>query len=469
MTERARDKEKQEYNAAMQRAEQSMRRGGMLPQRGGLLLCAVSGGLDSVSLLYFLRELSRREGFRLAAAHYDHGLRGAASEEDARFVQELCADWGVPCIVEAGDVRRAAAELGCGIEEAARSCRYDFLRRTAEALGAERVATAHQAEDNAETVLYQLIRGSAGITGIPPVRGLFVRPFLTVSRREIERYAEAHHLSHREDASNRDLRYARNRIRHTVLPELEQIHAGAAEAICRAAAVQRREDQLLRRIAAAELGGTEQERGGVSAPRERFLQTEPALIPRMLGLLLEQAELGRRDVTARHFAAMEELVLHGREGASLSLPGGCVALRRGRVLALRRAPQEERAALWPGGSLIWGDHRISCEKREKNFPEKADTILLKYDMIALPITVGPWDRHTGLTLPGSRGRRSLKRLFAERGISAEERERTPVFYTGGRLCAAAGIGTDEAFLPREGEEALVLITEKIEREQLWKT
>lgn len=459
----------QANNAAMQRAEQSMRREGMLPERGGLLLCAVSGGLDSVSLLHFLRELQKREPFRLAAAHYDHGLRGAASEADARFVQELCADWGIPCVIESGDVRRAAATLGCGIEEAARSCRYDFLRRTAAALGAERVATAHQAEDNAETVLYQLARGSGGIGGIPPVRGLFVRPFLTVHRAELRQYAAEHHLPHREDESNRDLRYARNRVRHCVLPELESVHAGAVDAICRAAAVQRREAALLRRIAAAELGEAQAERGGASAARERFSRTEPALIPHMLGLLLEQAGLGRKDITARHFAALEELALHGREGAALSLPGGCALLREGRLCLLRREAAARPVTLSPGDRIVWGDYLVSCEKRAKKNLEKPDTILLKYDMIALPITAAPWDRHAGLTLAGSRGRRSLKRLFAERGVSPVERERTPVFYSGDRALAAAGIGADEAFLPRDGEEALVLTTEKMEREQQWKT
>ena len=147
-------------NAAMQRAEESMRRFGMLPEKGGLILCAVSGGLDSVCLLHFLHEMSKKEGFRLAAAHYNHRLRGEESEADARFTEELCADWGIPCVAGEGDVAKAAEEEGWSLEEAARNCRYAFLERTAAALGAEKIATAHQAEDNAETVLLQLARGS---------------------------------------------------------------------------------------------------------------------------------------------------------------------------------------------------------------------------------------------------------------------------------------------------------------------
>ncbi len=458
-------------NAAMQRAEESMRRFGMLPEKGGLLLCAVSGGLDSVCLLHFLHTLSEKEGFRLAAAHYNHRLRGEASEADARFVEELCADWGIPCVAGEGDVAAAAEEQGWSLEEAARNCRYEFLRRTAAALGAEKIATAHQAEDNAETVLLQLLRGSGseGLGGIAPVRDELVRPFLSVTRAELELYAQQHALPHREDESNRDLRFARNRIRHAVLPELAAINPRAVEAVCRAAAVQRRESDLLRRIAEAELGEIRREACGASAARERFLRTEPCLIPRMLGLLLEAAGIGRKDISMRHFDAMEELLFSGREGAELSLGGGRLRLAEGRVFALREEERPETAYISPGESVTWGDYHISCKKGVENFTEKRDTIALKCDMIALPIEVGPWDRQLGLTLPGSRGRRSLKRLFAERGLSPGERERTPVFYTAGRLCAAAEIGADEAFLPEKGEETVVLIIEKIEREQLWKT
>ncbi|MGM9661835.1 MAG: tRNA lysidine(34) synthetase TilS [Oscillospiraceae bacterium] len=454
---------------AMERAEDAMRRWEMLPERGGGLLCAVSGGLDSVCLLHFLRRLAEKEGFRLTAAHYNHRLRREDSEADARFVEELCADWGVPCVAGEGDVRQAAAERGWSLEEAARNCRYDFLRRTAEALGAEKIATAHQAEDNAETVLLQLTRGagSEGACGIPPVRGPFVRPFLTVSRRELEMYAAAYGLPCRQDASNADLRFSRNRIRHEVMPVLTALNPEAAKAMGRAAAVRRQESELLSRIAEAELGEVRQERGGAAAARQRFCETEPCLIPRMLGLLLERAGAGRKDISARHFEAMERLVLTGGDKAELSLPGGYVACNRGESFWIgRRQPETaERRPLSPGETVRWGDYLIRCEKSKENFLKNRDTIALKYDMMILPLTVGAWDRRQGLSLPGGRGRRSLKRLFAEAGLSCGERERTPVFYAGERACAAAVLGADADFLPGEGEEALVLKITRIEREQ----
>ncbi len=451
----------------LQRAEEFTGRENLLPPAGGLVLCAVSGGLDSVTLLHFLKQLSEKEDFFLAAAHFNHCLRGEASQEDARFVEQLCADWGIPCVAGDGDVTAYAEEHGLGIEEAARLCRYAFLEETALALGAERIATAHQAEDNAETVLLQLIRGSGseGLGGIAPRRDKIIRPFLTVSRAEIEAYADAHGIPHREDESNRDLRFARNRIRHELLPVLREMNPHVVQAIGRAAAVRRQESDLLQSIAEAEMGEVVVDNEGAFAIREYFQRTDPALVPRMLGILLDRAGMGRKNITAQHFEAMTELVLYGADGAELHLPGGrfwCT----GNSAVLRREDKlpQEMQPMRPGDSLCWGDYFIHLTKNEENFIENSDTIRLKYDMIQLPLMVGPWTREQGMTLAGSRGQRSLKRLFVDCGMSPRERDRTPVFYTEGRVCAAAEIGVDAAFLAQEGEEARQLIIKKIERE-----
>lgn len=451
----------------LQRAEEFVQREELLPCMGGLVLCAVSGGLDSVTLLHFLKRLSEKQDFSLAAAHYNHCLRGEESEEDARFVQQLCAEWGIPCIAGDGDVAAYAEEHGLGIEEAARHCRYAFLEEAAAALGAERIATAHQAEDQAETVLLQLIRGSGseGLGGMAPMRDKLIRPFLTVSREEIEAYAEANSIPHREDASNHDLHFKRNRVRHQLIPLLQEINPAVVQAIGRAAAVRRKESDLLQSIAEAEMGEVVVDSEGAFAIREYFQRTDPALIPRMLGILLDKAGLGRRDITAQHFEAMTELVLYGADGAEVHLPGGrffCM----GNTAILHREDKlpQEMQPLMPGDSLCWGDYFIHLTKSVENFIENCDTIRLKCDMIQLPLMVGPWDRAQGMTLPGSRGQRSLKRLFADKGLSPYERDRAAVFYTDGQVCAAAEIGVDAAFLAEEGEDALQLIIKKIERD-----
>ena len=164
----------------------------MLP-RGGTVLCAVSGGADSMCLLHLLHTWAGEGGFRVAAAHYNHNLRGAESDRDAAFVAEWCAGQDIPCVIGAGDVAHEARARGLGVEETARQMRYEFLRGAADAMGCGRIATAHSADDNLETLLLHLVRGAGlhGLAGIPPRRGVVVRPLLTTSRAEIVAYLEA--------------------------------------------------------------------------------------------------------------------------------------------------------------------------------------------------------------------------------------------------------------------------------------
>ena len=183
---------------------------GMLP-RGCAVLCAVSGGADSMTLLHWL---SRQEGITLHAAHFDHRLRGEESTADAAFVREICGKWGIPFHLGEGDVRGAARASGFTLEEGARRLRYAFLEETAKTLGENtRIATAHTADDNAETVILNLVRGTGlkGLCGIPPVRAVrspgvvVIRPLLTTFREEILTYLSENRIDHREDSSNTDV------------------------------------------------------------------------------------------------------------------------------------------------------------------------------------------------------------------------------------------------------------------------
>ena len=204
---------------------------GMIPP-GSTVLCACSGGADSVYLLHRLYLLRERMGFRLAAAHYNHQLRGEESRRDEAFVRRFVAQWcgpaqvdghelpGVPLYVGRGDVAAQAGELGRGLEETAREMRYAFLRETAAELGGALIATAHTADDNGETILLHLLRGSGlrGLTGIRPVGEGLIRPMLTTTRAQVEEYLCLYGLPHVEDSSNRDESFSRNRLRWQVVP-----------------------------------------------------------------------------------------------------------------------------------------------------------------------------------------------------------------------------------------------------------
>ncbi|MCM1150094.1 MAG: tRNA lysidine(34) synthetase TilS [Butyricicoccus sp.] len=218
----------------------------MLPD-GARILCAVSGGADSVCLLHLLKS----GGADVVCAHFNHRLRGAESDRDERFVRALCEKLGVECLTGAGDVARRAAENSIGTEEAARALRYEFLFESAEKCGADRIATAHNAEDNAETVIMNLARGAGlrGLGGIPPRRGKIIRPLLQTTREEIIAYLAENGLGHVEDSTNAADAFARNRLRHHVLPVLRQQNEAAVLNIARAAELFRADEEYFREAA----------------------------------------------------------------------------------------------------------------------------------------------------------------------------------------------------------------------------
>ncbi len=214
--------------------------------RSSRLLCAVSGGVDSVVLLDVLCELAPILGFSLGVVHAEHGLRGTASQEDAEFVRRIATARRVPIFIESLPVRHYAESHRCTLQVAARQLRYEFFQRAAREFGATHVALAHTLDDSVETVLLNLLRGSAleGLAGIPPQRELspgclLIRPLLSVRKAELYAYARARGLEWREDSSNRDRRFRRNRLRWDVIPMLEELVPGAVSNIARSSALLR--------------------------------------------------------------------------------------------------------------------------------------------------------------------------------------------------------------------------------------
>ena len=207
----------------------------VLPGRGRPALCAVSGGLDSMCLLTMAVQWGQAQGRRVAAAHFNHQLRGGDADRDERFVRDWCAAREIPFFAGRGDVRGLMEREGLSLEEAARRLRYDFLRQEAEKLGQHiKIYTAHHADDNAETILFNLIRGTgvAGLTGMAYQQNGICRPLLDVTREELAAYAAARHIPHVEDTTNADPgAAARNFLRLEVMPRLRQINPRAVEHI----------------------------------------------------------------------------------------------------------------------------------------------------------------------------------------------------------------------------------------------
>lgn len=424
------------------------RRWDMLP-RGGLVLCAVSGGRDSMALLHLLRGLAGEEGFSLAAAHFNHQLRPTADRDEA-FVLSQCRALGVPCYTGCGDVAAAARETGRSLEDAARQMRYAFLERTADQVGAARIATAHHRQDNAETLLLNLTRGAGlrGLAGIPPVRGRVVRPLLEVDRGDIDRYVAEHRLPYVEDETNTDPSYARrNRLRLEVLPLLEEISPGCTGRMTCAAALLREEDRHLQREIDALL--PQPESGAVSVP-VRLLKAQDTAAARRLVRTMA-ARLGR-ELTA----AQTEAVLALGSGGCLDL-GGVQAVRRAQYLTISEKKAPPPALALSFGRQRWGDFWVTVSESAE--ADGAQAALLGADAAAGTLTIASWDGTGRLAVEN--GSRTVKRLFMDRGIPVERREDYPALFLGGRLIAVPGVAVDRRYVPRPGERTLAVCVEKM--------
>lgn len=310
---------------------------------GGRVLLAVSGGADSVAMARGLMALRNECDLTLAVAHFDHQLRGEASAADARWLVAQCAAWGLDCHVGSADVRQAAAAAGTGLEEAARAARYEFLAATARHAGFPLVALAHTADDQAETILHHVVRGTglAGLAGIPERRPLaegidVVRPLREIGRDTLLAFLAEIGQEFRHDESNRDMAHTRNRLRHDLLPRLRRdFNPRVDEALRRlgwqAAEVHEALAVLARRLLDAVLV----ERSATICRLDGTpLADQPrALVRECLRQLWERQKWPRQRMGYDHWDHLADIAL---AGGAATLPSGITARRDGSLLILRR-------------------------------------------------------------------------------------------------------------------------------------
>ena len=401
---------------------------------GDRVICAVSGGADSVALLFAMYLLRERLDITLEAAHFNHRLRGEESDADEAFVKELCGRYDIPLHLGSGRILPGKK----GLEAAAREARYAFLRSLP-----GKIATAHTADDNAETVLLHLVRGTGlkGLGGISPMNGNVIRPMLTVTRREVEAFLSEYALPHREDSTNATDLFLRNRIRRNVMPLLLQENPSLAENLSDMALGLREDEDYLSQMAGETLPG-------VAALREMH----PALRARALERFLK--ENGVPEPEKRHIALLEQLVFSDKPSARVDLPGGITVARRYDTLEVlgEAQPLSERVL---EGSLELPELglRVVCAE--------ADTIVNTPDTF----TVIPAGKIVVRSrLPGDRirlsgGTKSLKKLFIDRKIPASERLRIPIIADEAGVLGAWSIGADQNRIPK----ALPAVTIRFEK------
>lgn len=385
---------------------------GAMVQPGDHVVCAVSGGADSVALLFGLYLLKEKLNITLSAAHFNHHLRGEESDGDERFVRDFCAGYAIALEVGGAQVQPGKK----GLEAAAREARYAFLRTLP-----GKIATAHTADDNAETVLMHLLRGTGlkGLGGIRPVSGNVIRPMLHITRQEVERFLEEYHLPHREDSSNTGDAFLRNRIRHRVMPLLTAENPGAALAISAMAQRVRQDEAYLQSLLQEEM------------PPVSRLRTLPLPLQcRYAERFLKQN--GIPEPEQAHISGVLDLIASDKPSARMNFPGGAVIARDyERLVRLNPAPVPPPAEISvPGVYTLpqWGIRvSASCTPNGGTGVRTQGTLTVR-------------SRREGDALRLSGGTRSLKKRMIDRKISAERRSRIPVLADSGGVVWAGSFG-----------------------------
>lgn len=440
----------------------------MLPP-GGHILCAVSGGADSVCLLHLLRERAAQDGFTLTAAHYNHRLRGQESDRDAAFVEGLCQAWGLPCVTGSGDVAGEARRLGQGVEETARSLRYAFLEETALRVGAAVIATAHNADDNIETLFLHLVRGSGlqGLTGIPPRRGRLVRPLLTTSRAEIMACLKAADLPHVEDSTNTDTAYARNKMRHEVLPLLRTLNPRLDENLGGAMARLRADNDYLNAQAANAAGEAHWADDDLVIAAPLLARQPDPIAVRMVRWLFLQ--MGESQFRSAHLQSVVDLARSDAPSGKVELPHGLTAYRVYGELLLTVCGEDPLPPFTPVPLSLEGETVLPeigwsfvCKRSAAPDLPPTDPDHIYLDPAALRGTLTIRPRQTGdrLTLP-RRGTKTVKKLFIDAKFPRRDRDRVPLLSDEGGPLWLAGFGPDVSRLAAPGAPALEITGRRI--------
>jgi tRNA(Ile)-lysidine synthase len=402
-------------------------------ESGDKALVAVSGGADSVCLLLILKKLARRLGIRLSVFHLNHRLRGRDAVSDQNLVIKFCRRLNVPCFVMSADVRGYSRSHKLSLEEAGRELRYRFLDQVAKASGCNRVVTAHNANDNAETVLMNLCRGSGltGLSGIPVRRGNIVRPLIRIERKDIEQFLAEQHVPYAHDISNQKLEFRRNLVRHRVLPILKRLNPQVVPAILRTSELLRAEDACL-----AHEARTAVRRVARAAPDGSFLDTASLL---KYNICIQRRVI-KSLIPGLSFDDVSKVlgIASGRLGGRSQLSGGslCVKEARGlflgqeragisRTPTLLRVPGENR----PAGFRVRLDVKTSSRKPQFVRP---NTEVFDLDGLSLPLemrTRQPGDRFA----PFGGRTRKLQDILVDDRIPRRERDSLPL------LCDQRGI------------------------------
>lgn len=413
---------------------------------GGRIVVGVSGGADSMALLHILHRYCREKGGEVIAAHLNHGLRREAIQEE-QLVKDTCAAWGIACYTRQVDVAAEAARTQKSTEEAGRDCRYQFFRELAHQVQADHIATAHHQNDQAETVLLHLLRGSGirGLQGIKPVSGPLIRPFLCVTRQDIEQYVQENQLPFCQDLSNSDPVFTRNRIRLQLIPYLQEaFNPRIVEALNRLAIIAREENAALDEIADRKWPQLARSRQNQLELDAKLLEQEPPALQNRLILRALQEVSGQRDWSYEDLLRVRSLL--DKPGSNFILEWGH-SVQVGKVYdtlvfaaKLAESPSFCYPVDIPGSVYVkelattFSFEIVPCRK----FQPAPGVLGLDLDCLEQPLCLRSRREGDRLQPRGFKGHKSLKKYLMEQKIPARQRNQIPLLAAGEKIYAVLG-------------------------------
>jgi len=461
-------KPSEKYHSLEIQAKKTIQKHSMV-NPGEHVLVGVSGGADSTALLFCLRRMAPELELTLTVAHLNHGIRGAEADEDEVFVRQISNQLGLQFVSEIINVKMQAADTGQNMEELARRIRYDFLCRTARRIGAQKIAVGHNLNDQAETALFRFIRGSGlkGLASIYPVLdGWIIRPLLDCSGASIREYLKNKAIAYRDDSSNRDLRYARNRIRRELVPYLENhFNARLAHTIANEALLARETWSFVESQAKAAFGRIGmQVDGGISLQIKGLIELHPALQKEVLRQALKACLGSLRGIDSSHIQSILDIC--NREGSrQVQIPrGGRVIRQSDRLVMLLSAPEANLSFLYelrvPGNCAVPEDSTLfSC--RVGHAPNREVMKEKKYtqaflDPSVLPATLTIRSRRAGDRYGGP-GHRKVKRMLINSKIPRLQRSVLPMLTAGNHVIWIPGFRPARGYEAKQGSTKCVIV------------
>lgn len=418
------------------------------------VLIGLSGGIDSVCLLTALNKLSPKFGIKLHAVYIDHGLRPEETEKEIAFVKNLASSMQIPLTLKSADVKAYAKEHGMSKQESGRLLRYEIFNEVSYETTATKVALGHNLDDQIETFFMRILRGSGpkGLSAIPPKRGNIIRPLIEVQRKDIDGFIEKEKISYMKDSSNLKDDYLRNKIRHSLIPMLEELNPNLRETISKTVEIFREEDRYFETLITKTMMKLISRKNDKSI--ELFLSPlevmDKVILRRLLRRAVDETK-GLREISFTHIEDIIGLIGKGKPGDRLYLPKGVRAIKQYSTVLLTSKPPQRLGSymLEMQGEVVLKEAGIMlCSEIKKDFRrgdtwDKKTTAVFDADRLTFPLTIRAREKGDYFYPFGFGKRKKLQDFFVDEKVPRDERDKVPIVLTGGEIIWVLGMRQDD--------------------------